>query len=67
MIVFVAPDGRIYTEGRLGYVHDGDLKNPEPGAELHELGAILSFVRDSFAPDCWVINDNQIMRAARCE
>jgi len=62
-IVFIDEDGKVHTGGQLGYVRPGyPLDEPEPGANLYELDVIFSFVRNSFAPDHWVIEDGEVKR-----
>lgn len=62
-IVFIDEDGKIHTGGRLGYVYqEYSLDELEPGANLYELDAIFNFVRNSFAPDHWVIEDGEVKR-----
>ena len=62
-IVFVNSDGTIHTRGMIAYVHDND--EPEPGPALEDLEAILNFVKDSFAPDYWMIKDGQVRRITK--
>jgi len=66
-IAFVAPDGTIYTEGTIAYIHDYDtnLEEPEQGPDLQDLGVILEFVKNSFAPDYWTIKDGEVKRFSK--